>query len=48
MIFKNIIDLSEKMVYVGIIDRDAKLLVGKWRNKNNENSMILYFTNLSI
>lgn len=43
MICKNIIDLSEKMVYVGIIDRDAKLLVGKWRNKNNENSMITIF-----
>lgn len=40
MICTNIIEISQKMIYVGIIDQGGKLLVGKWRNKNIENNMM--------
>ena len=39
MICTNIINRFENVVYVGIIDKNAKLLVGKW--KEIENDMIV-------
>ena len=32
----NIINKFDNIIYVGIVDKNAKLLVGKWKNVENE------------